>query len=105
MKLYWFTGRVPELRGLPWGERQQIIEDAVWTLPITRRNLAVACGVLLALTAPGVLLTMLVSETLKWFWLPLGAFGVNVLLLNLARPRMRDLLEAKTQTEREAASQ
>ncbi len=36
-----------------------------------------------------------------WLWLPLGVFGLNALFQNLARPRMRELVQARASAVRE----
>jgi hypothetical protein len=101
MKLYWFSRQVPELKDLPWEEREEIVEDGIFSIPLTLRNLSVVCGFLIPLTTLGVLLTMFVWEGTVCLWFPLAVLGLHVLFLNLARSQMRELVQARESTLRE----
>ena len=92
MQLYLTSKQIPDLKDLAWEQRQEIVEAAIYSLPITCKNLLVVGGVMMPLTALAVILCMLLGQWVKYVWLPLAALVLNEVFLNLAVPRIRDLL-------------
>jgi hypothetical protein len=72
---YWTAGQVPELRDVPQDRREEIVEAALFSVPITPRNLAVVSGVLLPGTAAAFGLSLVPGRWVAYAWLPLGAWG------------------------------
>jgi hypothetical protein len=50
MPLYLFSSQKPELKRLPSLEREEVVEAAVFSLPITLRGLLTFAGIVLPMT-------------------------------------------------------
>jgi hypothetical protein len=91
MPLYVLPSQIPELKHLPSLEREDLVDAALFSVPLTPRSLLAFCGVILPFTAVGVALAFALGPWVAYFWLPLGAFVIWVVLLNLAQKRIREL--------------
>jgi hypothetical protein len=101
MKLYLTSWQMPELTSLPADVRCEIVDAAINSIPITSRNSGLVGGYLATLAALGSRLTEFVGHGTVFFWLPLGVVGLNVLLLNMARPHIAELLRTLPTSEPE----
>ena len=90
MPFYLTGGQIPELKNLPSEQREEVVEGSILGLRITCKNLVVVGGVMMPLTALGAILCALLGQWVKYVWLPLAAFVLHVVFLNLALPRIRE---------------
>jgi len=94
MAIYWRTGHLPEFAGVPKEQREEIVEAAILSLPITWRNLAVVVGAMLSMIALCLPLLLL----LPWVaccWLLACVFALHTVFLNLARPGIREIIRSR----------
>jgi hypothetical protein len=92
MAFYWSTKSIPELRALPPGVRKEVVERAIRTFSVTFWSAMLITGFMIG----GVGVAVLVGITVGWLagallGEALCLFG-KPLVLNLARPRIRELL-------------
>jgi hypothetical protein len=102
MPLYLFSSQMPELKHVPSLEREEIVEVAVFSLPITLRNLLTFAGIVLPLVGMASALSDL-GQWVFFAFLPIGVFVVWVVLLNLAQERIRELV-SETDAQRRTRS-
>jgi hypothetical protein len=95
MPLYLFPSQMPALKHLPSLEREEIVEAAVFSLPITVRGLLTFAGIVLPLTAVAFHLSLLLGRWVAYAYLPVGCFGICVAFLNLAQGRIRALVRVR----------
>jgi hypothetical protein len=95
MPLYLFSSQMPELKHLPSLEREEIVEAAVFSLPITLRGLLTFSGVILPMTAFAFALSLILGRWVAYACLPVGHFVICVVFLNLAQEQIRELLKAR----------
>jgi len=93
MTFYLLPSQIPELKHLPSQEREEIVEAAVFSLPITLRGLFTFSGIVLPLTAVAFALYLTFGRWVAFAYLPIGCFVIWVVILNLAYPRIRALRE------------
>jgi len=97
MPLYLFSSQIPELKHLPSLEREEVVEAAVFTLPITLRGLLTFAGVVLPSTAVALGLTLILGRWVAYAYLPIGCFVIWVVFLNLAQERIRELVRMRNE--------
>ena len=100
MPLYLFSSQMPELKHLPSLEREEIVEAAVFGLPITLRGLLTFAGVVMPMTAVAFALSVILGRWLAYAYLPVGCFVIWVIFLNLAQGRIRELTRGRADQRR-----
>jgi hypothetical protein len=95
MPFYLFSSQMPELQHLPSAEREEIVEAAIFSVPITLRGLLTFSGVVLPLTAIILALSLTLGRWVLYAYLPIGGFVIWAAFLNLARPRIRKLQQTE----------
>jgi hypothetical protein len=90
---------MPELKHLPAPERGEIVEAAVFSVPITVRGVLTFAGILLPLTAVALGLSLVLGRWVAYAYLPVGGFVVRLVLLNLAQGRIRKLVRARDEQQ------
>lgn len=95
MPLYLFSSQTPELKHLPSEEREEIVEAAVFSLPITVRGLLTFAGIVLPMTAVAFTLSFALGRWVAYAYLPVGCFVIWAVILNLAQERIRELVRGK----------
>jgi hypothetical protein len=95
MPLYLFSSQMPELKHLPSQEREEIVEAAVFGLPITLRGLLTFAGVGLPMTAAALALSLALGRWVAYAYLPLGGFVLWAVFFNLAQERIRELVRTR----------
>lgn len=99
MPLYFFSSQIPELKHLPSEEREEIVEAAVFRMPITVRSLLIFAGIVLPMTAVAFALSLVLGRWVACAYLPVGCFVIWVVFLNLAQKRIRELVRARADQE------
>ena len=95
MPLYLFSSQMPERKHWPSLEREQIVEAAVFSLPIPVRGLRTFAGIVLPLTAVGFALSLILGRWVALAYLPLGCSVLWVVFLNLVQERIRELVRVR----------
>ena len=95
MPWYLFPSQIPELKHLGSLEREEIVEKAVFSLPISVRGLLTFFGVVLPLTALAFGLSLVLGRWVAYAFLPIGCFVIWATFLNLARQRIQELARAR----------
>jgi hypothetical protein len=95
MPFYLFSAQMPELKHLTSLEREEIVDGAVFSLPITLRGLLTFSGVVLPVTAVAFGLSLVLGRWVAYAYRPLGCFVIWVVFLNLAQERIRELVRMK----------
>jgi hypothetical protein len=95
MPLCLFSSQMPELKHLPRPEREEVVEAAVFSLPITLRNLLTFAGAVMPPTAVAFCVSLVLGRWVAYAYLPLGGFVVWVVLLNMAQGRIRELVNQR----------
>ncbi len=88
---------MPELKHLPAPDREEIVEAAVFSLPITLRGLLTFAGVVMPMTAVAVAFSLALGRWVAYAYLPVGCFAIWVVLLNLAQGRIRELVRRRNE--------
>jgi hypothetical protein len=94
MPLYLFSSQMPEVKHLSSDERDEIVEAAVFSVPITVRGLLTFAGAVMPLTAVAFALSLVLGGWVVCAYLPVGCFVISVVFLNLAQGRIRELVKA-----------
>ncbi len=97
MPLYLFSCQMPELKHLPGLEREEIVEAAVFSLPITTRSLLTCAGIALPTAGLAFGLSLVLGGWVAYAYLPMGCFVLWVVFLNLAQERIRELVRIKNE--------
>jgi hypothetical protein len=84
MPLYLFSSQIPELKHLPSQEREEIVEAAVFSLPITLRGVLTFAGIVMPMTALAFGLSLVLGRWVAYAYLPIGCFVIWEAFLNLA---------------------
>jgi hypothetical protein len=72
MPLYLFSSQMPELKPLSSLEREEIVEAAVFGLPVTLRGLLTVDGVVLPMTGVAFGLSLVLGRCVAYAYLPAG---------------------------------
>jgi hypothetical protein len=73
MPFYMFSSQMSELKHLPGLEREEIVEAAVFSLPITRRGLLTFAIIVLPVTAGAFGLSLVLGCWIAYAYLPVAA--------------------------------
>jgi hypothetical protein len=92
LPLYLFSSQMPELEHLPSPEREEIVEAAVFSLPITLRGLLTFAAVIMPMTAVAFAISLVLGRWVGFALLPIGCFVIWVVFLNLAQERIAPLV-------------
>ncbi len=94
-----WPGQIPELRQLSFWEREELCEEGVLSLPVNATTVASLSAALAMIGVIGSLGVAVFGRTCLWFITPVGAFGLWVTLLNLARGRVLELLNERHRSQ------
>lgn len=95
MPLYLFSSQIQELKHLPSQEREEVVEAAVFSLPITLKGLLTFSGVIMPITAVALALSLILGRWIAYAYLPVACFVIWVVFLNLAQERIRELVRMR----------
>ena len=93
MSFYWSEKSVPELRHLPKAVRGWVVQRAIQTLPVTFWSGLLIVAFMLGGGTAGVVAGITLGRPVGWLVAVALCLLIKPLLLNLARPRIRELLE------------
>jgi hypothetical protein len=93
MAICWLPSQMPELKRIPNEMRDELVETALYSVPISPWHLFTCAAVMYPLVFAGIYLVVTFSTWYKYFYLCV-AFPIGwVWWLNSARPRIRELVE------------
>ena len=90
---------MPERKHLPSPEWEEIVEAALFSLPITLRGLLTFAGVVMPMTAVAFGLSLVLGRSVAYACLPVSCFVIWVVFLNLAQERIRGLVRRRANQE------
>lgn len=99
MAIYFFSWHLPELKHLPDEVREDIVEEAVMNIPITRWNLFTAAAVMLPVPAIFLPLTIHVWQGFGCVYAASFLVAFHLWCLYTARPTIRRLVREFDQTK------
>ncbi len=102
MGLYWFPSRLPELKDVPRHLQEEIVEEALYSIPISLSGLLSSAAVAIPLVI--VAAALIASDFGPWskgFFYLAALPLVWVWWLNTARSRIRELAQGITGEESE----
>ena len=102
MALYWLPSQLPEVKHLPTEVREEIVDHALETVPISWRNVLIFVGVLAFLSTVGIPLAFMFGPWVKYVCLLLAAPIIWMTWLNLAGSRIRALIHGNASLCKEA---
>jgi hypothetical protein len=93
MRIYWLPSRLPELKHLPKEVQEEIVEAALYSIPITSQGLLSFACVVFPVVFAGLALAINFGLWIKYLYLLVCIPFVWVWHLNVARPRIRELVK------------
>jgi fatty acid desaturase len=105
MGIYWLPSHIPELKGIPKEMRDEIVEEALHSIPITSTNLLSFVAVMIPITASGLAFHVAYGwPWVKFVYLVVGFPFFWVWWLNVARPRIREIANEKAREQEDRHS-
>ena len=95
MPLYLLSSQMPELKPLPNLEREEIVQAAVFSLPVTLRGLLTFAGVVFPMTGVALWLSLVLGRWVAYAYLPAGCFVIWVVFLSLPHGRIGGVVRAR----------
>lgn len=92
MKLYLFPSQLPEIQHIPKEARDDLIELALHSIPITKWNLFTFSSLMLPLAGSGVVLSVEVASWFSYVYVCIGLPVIWIWWLNIARPRLKEVV-------------
>src|SRR5947209_12233498 len=93
MRIYWLPSQLPELKLLPKEVQEEIVESALHSIPITSQGLLSFACVVFPVVIAGLALAINFGLWIKYLYPLVGIPVVWVWWLNMARPRIRELVD------------
>jgi hypothetical protein len=93
MAIYLRQSQLPELKDIPRDMHDDIVEAAIFSIPISLRNLLLVGLVILPLAATGVWLATVFGNWVQLLYLLLGLPSLWLWFLNAARPRIVQIVQ------------
>jgi hypothetical protein len=91
MRIYLLPSQLPELKHLPKEAQEEVVETALYSIPITSQGLLSFACVVFPVVFAGLALAINFGLWIKYLYLLVGIPLVWVWWLNVARPRIREL--------------
>ena len=104
MRIFWLPSQLPELKNIPNEMRDEIVEVALYSIPITLRGLLSFAGVIFPIVAIFLALAINFGMWFKYIYLLVALFVGWVWWVNMARPRIREMVSEKARQQTESPS-
>jgi hypothetical protein len=104
MRIYWLPSQIPELKTMPKEMRQEIVEEALHSIPVSAWNLFSFVAVITPIVAAGLATAITWGMWIKYVYLIVALPVLWVWSLNVARPRIREIVNDIARRQRESPS-